>query len=167
MQLDVQIAKRSGLLHDIGKGVDSEGEGAHAPLGAEMAKKFGESDKVVNIIASHHNDKEAESFEALLIQISDTISASRPGARRESIETYVKRLDNLEAIASGFKGVEKCFAIQAGREIRVVVQNDIISDEKAEQLARDIAVKIESELKYPGIVKVTVIRETRVIDYAR
>ena len=167
MQLDVQTAKRAGLLHDIGKGADSEGEGAHAPLGADMAKKFGESDKVVNIIASHHNDKEAESFEALLIQIADTISASRPGARRESIETYVKRLDNLEAIASGFKGVEKCFAIQAGREIRVVVQNGIISDEKAEQLARDIAVKIESELKYPGLVKVTVIRETRVIDYAR
>ncbi len=167
LQLDVQTAKRAGLLHDIGKGVDSEGEGAHAPLGAEMAKKFGESDKVINIIASHHNDKEAESFEALLIQIADTISASRPGARRESIETYIKRLENLEAIASGFKGVEKCFAIQAGREIRVVVQNDIISDEKAEQLAREIAVKIESELKYPGIVKVTVIRETRVIDYAR
>ncbi|MCU0820874.1 MAG: ribonuclease Y [Spirochaetes bacterium] len=167
LQLDVMTAKRAGLLHDIGKGVDSEGEGAHAPLGAEMAKKFGESDKVINIIASHHNDKEAESFEALLIQIADTISASRPGARRESIETYIKRLENLEAIASGFKGVEKCFAIQAGREIRVVVQNDIITDEKAEQLARDIAVKIESELKYPGIVKVTVIRETRVIDYAR
>ena len=167
MQLDVQIAKRAGLLHDIGKGVESEGEGAHAPLGAEMAKKFGESDKVVNIIASHHNDREAESFEAVLIQIADTISASRPGARRESIETYIKRLENLEAIASSFKGVEKCFAIQAGRELRVVVQNDIITDEKAEQLARDIAVKIESELKYPGIVKVTVIRETRVIDYAR
>lgn len=167
LKLDVQVAKRAGLLHDIGKGVESEGEGAHAPIGAEMAKKFGETDKVINIIASHHNDKEAESFEALLIQIADTISASRPGARRESIETYVKRLENLEAIASSFKGVEKCFAIQAGREIRVAVQNDIISDEKAEQLARDIAVKVESEMKYPGIVKVTVIRETRVIDYAR
>ncbi len=167
LDLDIQTARRSGLLHDIGKGVESEGEGAHAPVGAEMAKKFGENDKVINIIASHHNDKEAESFEAILIQIADTISASRPGARRESIETYIKRLENLEAIASGFKGVEKCFAIQAGREIRVLVENTIVTDEKAEQLARDIAGKVESELKYPGIVKVTVIRETRVIDYAR
>ncbi len=167
LDLDVQVAKRAGLLHDIGKGVDSEGEGAHAPVGADMAKKFGENEKVINIVASHHNDREAESFEAILIQIADTISASRPGARRESIETYVKRLENLETIASSFKGVEKCFAIQAGREVRVLVENDIITDEKAEQLARDIAGKVESELKYPGIVKVTVIRETRVIDYAR
>ena len=165
--LDVQVAKRAGLLHDIGKGLDAEGEGAHAIVGAEMARKFGESKQVENIIASHHNDKEGESFEAILIQVADTISASRPGARRESINTYVKRLENLEAIASEFKGVEKCFAIQAGREIRVIVENQIVTDEKAEIMARDIAKKIESELKYPGIVKVTLIRETRIIDYAR
>ena len=167
INLDIQLAKRAGLLHDIGKGLDAEGEGAHAIVGAEMARKFGENKQVENIIASHHNDKEPESFEAILIQVADTISASRPGARRESINTYIKRLENLEAIASGFKGVEKCFAIQAGREIRILVENQIVNDEKAEVMARDIAKKIESELKYPGIVKVTVIRETRVIDYAR
>jgi ribonucrease Y len=167
MGLDVQIAKRSGLLHDIGKGQDAEGEGAHAIVGAEMARKFGENKQIENIIGSHHNDKEPESFEAILIQVADTISASRPGARRESINTYIKRLENLEAIASGFKGVEKCFAIQAGREIRVMVENQVVNDEKAEVMARDIAKKIESELKYPGIVKVTLIRETRIIDYAR
>ena len=167
LTLDIQLAKRSGLLHDIGKGLDAEGEGAHATVGAEMARKFGENKQVENIIASHHNDKEPESFEAVLIQVADTISASRPGARRESINTYIKRLENLESIASGFKGVEKCFAIQAGREVRVIVENQIVSDEKAEGIARDIAGKIESDLKYPGIVKVTVIRETRVINYAR
>lgn len=167
INLDIQLAKRAGLLHDIGKGLDAEGEGAHAIVGAEMARKFGENKQVENIIASHHNDKEPESFEAILIQVADTISASRPGARRESINTYIKRLENLEAIASSFKGVEKCFAIQAGREIRILVENQIVNDEKAEVMARDIAKKIESELKYPGIVKVTVIRETRVIDYAR
>jgi ribonucrease Y len=165
--LDIQTAKRAGLLHDIGKGLDAEGEGAHAIVGAEMARKFGENKQVENIIASHHNDKEPESFEAIIIQVADTISASRPGARRESINTYVKRLENLEAIASAFKGVEKCFAIQAGREIRVMVENQVVNDEKAQILARDIAKKIEGELKYPGIVKVTVIRETRIIEYAR
>ncbi len=165
--LDIQIAKRAGLLHDIGKGLDAEGEGAHAVVGAEMARKYGENKQIENIIASHHNDKEPESFEAILIQVADTISASRPGARRESINTYIKRLENLESIASSFKGVEKCFAIQAGREIRIMVENQIVNDEKAQVLARDIAKKIESELKYPGIVKVTVIRETRIIDYAR
>ncbi len=167
MGLDVHIAKRAGLLHDIGKGLDAEGEGAHAIVGAEMSRKFGENKQIENIIASHHNDREPESFEAILVQIADTISASRPGARRESINTYIKRLENLETIASSFKGVEKCFAIQAGREIRVIVENQLINDEKAEGMARDIAIKIESELKYPGIVKVTVIRETRVVDYAR
>ncbi len=165
--LDVQLAKRSGLLHDIGKGSIAEGEGAHAIVGAEMAKKFGENPQVINVIASHHNDKEPESFEAVLIQVADAISASRPGARRESLETYLKRLENLENIASSFKGVDKCYAIQAGREIRVMVANDIVSDEKAQILAREIAQRIESELKYPGIVRVTVIRETRIIDYAK
>jgi ribonuclease Y len=165
--LDVQMAKRAGLLHDIGKGSLVEGEGAHAIVGAEMAKKFGEIEMVVNAIASHHNDREPESFEAVLVQVADAISASRPGARRESLDTYIKRLDNLEKIASEFKGVEKSFAIQAGRELRVMVDNSIISDERAEGMARDIAHRIESDLKYPGIVRVTVIRETRIIDYAR
>jgi len=165
--LDVQMAKRAGLLHDIGKGSLVEGEGAHAIVGAEMAKKFGESDKVVNAIASHHNDREQESFEAALVQVADAISASRPGARRESLDTYIKRLDNLEKIATEFKGVEKVFAIQAGRELRVMVDNSVVSDERAEGMARDIAHRIESDLKYPGIVRVTVIRETRIIDYAR
>ncbi|HPX91460.1 MAG TPA: ribonuclease Y [Spirochaetota bacterium] len=165
--LDVQLSKRAGLLHDIGKGSIVEGEGAHAIVGAEMAKKFGESEKCVNIIASHHNDREPESFEAVIVQVADAISASRPGARRESLDTYLKRLENLEKIASEFKGVEKTFAIQAGRELRVMVDNSAVSDEKAEAMAREIAQRIESELKYPGIVRVTVIRETRIIDYAR
>ncbi|MFC1668831.1 ribonuclease Y [Spirochaetota bacterium] len=167
LKLDVQLAKRGGLLHDIGKGSMVEGEGAHSIVGSEMAKKFGESNSIVNIIASHHNDKEPESFEAVLVQIADAISASRPGARRESLDTYLKRLENLEAIASEFKGVEKCYAIQAGRELRVLVDNDIVSDDRAVEMAKEIAEKIESELKYPGIVRVTVIRETRVIDYAK
>lgn len=167
LDLNVELAKRAALLHDIGKGSITEGEGAHATIGAEMAKKFGESETVVNIIASHHNDIEPESFEAVLVQVADAISASRPGARRESLETYLSRLKNLEVIASGFKGVEKCYAIQAGREIRVLVSNDIISDEKAQVLVKDIAKKIESDLKYPGIIRVTLIRETRVIDYAK
>lgn len=165
--LDVMLAKRSGLLHDIGKGSVVEGEGAHAAVGADLARKFGESEKVINAIASHHNDKEVESFEAVLIQVADAISASRPGARRESLDTYLKRLENLENIASSFKGVEKCFAIQAGRELRVLVANDLVNDERAEILAREIAQRIESELKYPGIVRVTVIRETRIVEYAK
>ena len=165
--LDVQFAKRAGLLHDIGKGCEVEGEGAHAIVGAEMAKKFGESEKCVNAIASHHNDREPESFEAVLVQVADAISASRPGARKESLETYLKRLENLENIANSFKGVDKCYAIQAGRELRVLVDNDVISDDKVEGMARDIATRIESELKYPGIVRVTVIREKRIVDYAK
>ncbi len=165
--LDVQLAKRAGLLHDIGKGCEVEGEGAHALVGAEMAKKFGENDKCVNAIASHHNDKEQESFEAVLVQVADAISASRPGARKESLETYLKRLENLENIATSFKGVDKCYAIQAGRELRVLVDNELIPDDKVETVARDIATKIESELKYPGIVRVTVIREKRIVDYAK
>jgi len=167
LKLDVQVAKRAGLLHDIGKVAVVEGEGSHALIGADMAKKYGESEKVVNIIASHHNDKEPESFEALIIQVADAISASRPGARRESLENYVKRLEDLENIATSFKGVEKCFAIQAGREIRVLVSNDLVSDERAQILAREVAGRIENELKYPGIVRVTVIRETRAVEFAK
>ncbi len=165
--LDVMLAKRAGLLHDIGKGSMAEGEGAHAVVGAEMAKKFGETPRVASIIAAHHNDKEHECFESVLVQAADAISASRPGARRESLDTYLKRLDNLERIALSYKGVEKCYAIQAGREIRVIVSNELVNDEKAAVLAREIAEKIESELKYPGIVRVIVIRETRIIDYAK
>ena len=165
--LDIKLAKRAGLLHDIGKGNVGEGEGAHATLGAEMAKKFGENLKCVNAIASHHNDREPETFEAVIVQVADAISASRPGARRESLNTYLKRLEDLENIATSFKGVSKCYAIQAGREIRVLVDNETVNDEKAQTLARDIAVKVESELKYPGIVRVTVIRETIIIDYAK
>jgi ribonucrease Y len=167
LKLDVALAKRAGLLHDIGKVAVVEGEGAHAITGADMAKKYGENDKVVNIIASHHNDREPESLEALIIQIADAISASRPGARRESLENYLKRLDDLEKIATSFKGVDKCFAIQAGREIRVLVSHDLVSDEKAQMLAREIAGRIENELKYPGIVRVTVIRETRAVEFAK
>jgi len=167
LKLDVQLAKRAGLLHDIGKGSMVEGEGAHSLVGAEMAKKFGESDKCVNAIAAHHNDKDPETFEAVVVQVADAISASRPGARRESLDTYLKRLENLEDIAKSFKGVDKCYAIQAGRELRVLVDNDAVNDDKALSMARDIALKIEAELKYPGIVRVTVIRETRSIDYAR
>jgi ribonuclease Y len=167
LNLDHNLAKRAGLLHDIGKGSVVEGEGAHAIIGAEMAKKYGENDKCVNIIASHHNDREATSFEAVIIQVADAISASRPGARRESLDTYLKRLENLENIAMSFKGVEKCFAIQAGREIRVMVDNNLVSDEKAVSMAREIASRIEGELKYPGIVRVTLIRETRVIEFAK
>jgi len=167
LKLDVNLAKRAGLLHDIGKGSVVEGEGAHATVGADMAKKFGENERVINIIASHHNDKEPDSFEAVLIQVADAISASRPGARRESLDNYLKRLEDLEKIAAGFKGVDKCFAIQAGREIRVLVANDQVNDERAQVLAREIAQKIENDLKYPGIVRVTVIRETRIVDYAK
>ncbi len=167
LKLDVQLAKRSGLLHDIGKGAVVEGEGAHAIVGSEMAKKFGENEKVVNIIASHHNDREPSSFEAYVIQIADAVSASRPGARRESLDNYLKRLEDLEAIANSFEGVEKSFAIQAGREIRVMVSNENVNDEKAEFIAREIAARIENELKYPGIVRVIVIRETRVLEYAK
>jgi len=167
LKLDVHLAKRAGLLHDIGKGSVVEGEGAHAIVGADMAKKFGESDKCVNAIASHHNDKEPESFEAVIVQVADAISASRPGARRESLDAYLKRLESLENIATSYKGVDKCYAIQAGREIRVLVDSQLISDDKAKNVARDIATQIESELKYPGIVRVTLIRETRVVDYAK
>ena len=165
--LDVEKTKRAGLLHDIGKGSTAEGEGAHALVGAEMAKRAGESPKVVNMIAAHHYDREPESLEAIIVQIADAISASRPGSRRESLDAYIKRLENIESIAMSFEGVEKAFSIQAGRELRVIVSNTDVPDDRVEMLARDIAKKIEDELKYPGIIKVTVVRETRVVEYAR
>jgi ribonuclease Y len=164
---NVELAKRGGLLHDLGKAITAEGDGGHALVGADLAKKFGESSAVVNIIESHHNDREPQTVEAVIVQAADAISASRPGARRESMDTYIKRLESLENIAESFEGVEKSFAIQAGREIRVIVNNEKIDDSRAKDVARDIAKRIEEELKYPGRIKVTLVRETRIVEYAR
>jgi ribonuclease Y len=165
--LDSKIAKRAGLLHDIGKAVDRGTEGTHTELGVELAKKFKESRAVVEAIASHHEDVEFTSLIGVLIQAADAISGSRPGARRETLEGYIKRLEKLEELAESFQGVSKSFAIQAGREIRIMVEHEKISDAQAEQLASDIAEKIQEELEYPGQIKVTVIREFRAVDYAK
>ncbi len=165
--LDRDLARRAALLHDIGKGMESEGDENHAELGAELAKKMGEDSKVVNGIAAHHNDVEPVCPESVLVQIADAISASRPGARRETLDNYIKRLEGLENIATSFPGVDKCYAIQAGREIRIIVNNETVNDLQAKDLAKDIAKKIESDLHYPGRIKVTIIRETRVVEYAR
>jgi ribonuclease Y len=164
---DREIAKRGALLHDIGKGMETDGDANHAEMGAELAKQMGEDHRVVNGILSHHNDIEPNCIESVLVQVSDAISAARPGARRETLNNYIKRLENLEAIAEGFEGVEKAFAIQAGRELRIMVNHDEVSDEDSKQLAKGIAKKIEAELKYPGRIKVTIIRETRIVEYAR
>ena len=165
--LNVKDAKRTGFLHDVGKAVDHEVEGSHALIGAELAKKYGESQKVVNAIASHHDEIKAGSIEAILVQAADALSAARPGARREMLETYIKRLEDLERIASSFSGVDKSYAIQAGREVRIMVESEEITDDQSAVVARDIAQRIESELAYPGQIKVTVIRETRAVDYAK
>ncbi|MDP8229838.1 MAG: ribonuclease Y [Candidatus Gorgyraea atricola] len=167
LNLDVTLAKRIGLLHDIGKAVTHEVEGPHAEIGAKLAKKYGESQEIVNAIASHHEEEEPSSIYAILLQAADTVSATRPGARRETLENYIKRLEKLEAIADSFKGVEKAYAIQAGREIRVMIQPDRVSDLQAIGLAREISKKIEEGLEYPGQIRVTVIRETRAIEYAK
>jgi ribonuclease Y len=167
LKADVEIAKRAALLHDIGKGIDTESEGNHAEIGMEIAKKLGEDPKVINAIGAHHNDVEPESLEAILVQIADAISASRPGARRETLDTYLKRLENLEKIAENYEGVEKSYAIQAGRELRIIVNNETVSDEGAKDLAKQIAKRIEDEMKYPGRIKITIIRETRILEYAR
>lgn len=164
---NVESAKRAALLHDIGKGVETNEDGSHVEIGMELARKIGEDEKIVNAIGSHHNDIEPESIEAVIVQISDAISASRPGARRESLDNYLKRLENLEKIAENFNGVEKAYAIQAGREIRIMVNNEVVDDVESRELAKSIARKIESELKYPGRIKVTIIRETRMVEYAR
>lgn len=164
---DVKMAKRAGLLHDIGKAIDHEVEGPHAIIGAELGKRLQESASVYNAIEAHHGDVEPQSVEAVLVQAADAISASRPGARRETLESYVKRLENLEAIADSHKGVEKSYAMQAGREIRVMVRPMQINDDDAVILARDIAKQIEEDLDYPGQIKVTVIRENRAVEYAR
>ncbi len=165
--LDVKEAKRAGLLHDIGKAVDHEVEGTHAAIGADYAKRFGEPENIVQAIATHHDDGHNNTLLGVLVQAADTLSAARPGARREMLETYVKRLNELENIANSFNGVDKCYAIQAGREIRILVKNEKISDADAVMLCRDIVKKIESELTYPGHIKVTVIREMRVSDFAK
>ncbi|MDF1535228.1 MAG: ribonuclease Y [bacterium] len=165
--LNVKDAKRVGFLHDVGKAVDHEIEGSHALIGAELAKKYGESQKLVNAIASHHDEVKAGSIEAVLVQAADALSAARPGARREMLESYIKRLEDLERIANTIKGVDKSYAIQAGREIRIMVESDEVSDEQSAVVARQIAQTIEKELAYPGQIKVTVIRETRAVDYAK
>ncbi len=164
---NVNVAKRGGLLHDIGKAVDHEVEGTHVTIGVDLAKKYKESKEVIHCIAAHHGDCEFESIEAILVQAADAISSARPGARRESIETYIKRLQKLEEIANEFKGVDKSYAIQAGREIRIMVKPAEISDDEALFLAKDIAHKIEKEMEYPGTIKVNVIRETRSVEYAK
>jgi ribonuclease Y len=164
---DVEVAKRAGLLHDIGKAIDREMEGTHLELGREVLKKFGETGEVIHAMECHHGDYEPRSLEAVLVNGADALSAARPGARREILETYVKRLEKLEHIADGFKGVQKAFAVQAGRELRIVVEANRLSDDEALWLSRDVAKKIEAELQYPGQIKVTVIRETRAVEYAR
>ncbi len=163
----VEVAKRAGLLHDIGKAIDREMEGTHLELGREVLKKFGESNEVIHAMECHHGDYEPRSLEAVLVNGADALSAARPGARREILETYVKRLEKLEHIADGFKGVQKAFAVQAGRELRIVVEANRVTDDEALWLSRDVAKKIEAELQYPGQIKVTVIRETRAVEYAR
>lgn len=165
--LKPSIAKRAGLLHDIGKALDHEVEGSHVELGVEVAKRFKESEIVVNAIESHHCDVEPKTIIACLVQAADAISAARPGARRENLESYIKRLEKLEELASNFAGVERCFAIQAGREVRVMVKPEMVDDERMVPLARDICKKIESDLDYPGQIKVNIIRESRAIEYAR
>lgn len=164
---DVDLCKRAGLLHDIGKSVDFEMEGTHAKIGADLAKRYGESYKIVHAIEAHHEDIEAHTVEAVLVAAADAISAARPGVRRETLETYVKRLEKLERVATSFSGVEKCYAIQAGREMRIIVEPDEIDDLEAIKLAREIKNKVELEVEYPGQIKISVVRETRAVDYAK
>ena len=165
--LDAKLARRAGLLHDIGKALDHDMEGTHVEIGVDILKKFKENHLVINAVEAHHGDVEPETLEAVLVQAADAISASRPGARRETLEAYIKRLESLETIADSFEGVEKSFAIQAGREVRIIVKPDKISDDQMTLLARDVAKRIEEEMDYPGQIKVNIIRETRVSDYAK
>ncbi len=164
---DQKLARRAGLLHDIGKSIDHEVEGTHVQIGADLAKKFGEPVEVIESIETHHGDKEAKSVYAVLVQAADTLSAARPGARRETWETYIKRLESLEKIGESFPGVDKCYAIQAGRELRIMVKPEKVKDQESALLAREVSKKIEKELEYPGQIKITLVRETRVVDYAK
>ena len=165
--LDPKIARRAGLLHDIGKALDHDMEGTHVEIGVDVLKKYKENDIIINAVQAHHGDVEPKTIEAVLVQAADAISASRPGARRETLETYIKRLEKLEEIADSFEGVEKSFAVQAGREIRLIVKPEKVSDSQMVIMAREVAEKVESEMEYPGQIKVNVIRETRAIDYAK
>jgi ribonuclease Y len=167
LRVDVATAKRAGLLHDIGKAVNHEIEGAHAIIGADLIRRYGESEEIVNAVASHHQEVPHTNIYGVLVSTADTISASRPGARLETMATYIRRLEDLEKIGQSFDGVEKCFAVQAGRELRVMVQPDRLNDGQAYFLARNIARRIEEELHYPGQIRVTVVRETRCIEFAK
>jgi ribonuclease Y len=167
MGLDVTTAKRAGLLHDIGKAINHEVEGAHALIGADLIRRYGESEEVVNAVASHHDEVPHHGPLGILVGAADAISASRPGARSETMTTYIKRVEDLERIGCSFPGVEKCFAVQAGRELRVMVQPDSVTDEEAFALARNLSRKIEEQLQYPGQIRVTVVRETRCVEYAK
>ena len=164
---DVAIAKAAALLHDIGKAVDHEIQGTHVEIGKRILQKFGADERIIQAMQSHHEEYPFESIEARIVQTADAISGSRPGARRDSVENYIKRLEDLEAISNSFDGVEKSYALQAGRELRIFVKPKEISDMEAKQMARDIATKIEGELKYPGEIRVNVIRESRSIEFAR
>ena len=165
--LEPTQAKRAGLLHDIGKALTHEIEGSHVAIGVDLARKYRENPDIIHAIEAHHNDVEPKTIVACLVQAADAISAARPGARRENLENYIKRLEKLESIANSFEGVDKCFAIQAGREIRIMLKPDIISDDQMIITAREIAKRIEDEMEYPGQIKVNVIRETRAIEYAK
>ena len=165
--LDSKLARRAGLLHDIGKALDHDMEGTHVEIGVDILKKYKENEMVINAVQAHHGDVEPKTMEAVLVQAADAISASRPGARRETLETYIKRLEQLEKIADSFEGVEKSFAIQAGREVRIIVKPEKVNDAQMTLMARDIARKVEDEMEYPGQIKVNIIRETRVVDYAK
>ena len=164
---DTELAKRAGLLHDIGKVLENDIEASHAIIGGEFLRKFGEKSDVINAVMAHHNEVEFETVEAILVQAADAISASRPGARRETLTAYLKRLENLEEIANSFNGVESSYAIQAGREIRIIINPDSISDDAATKMSRDVAKKIEETMQYPGQIKVTIVRETRAVEYAK
>ena len=165
--VDVMTAKRAGLLHDIGKAIDHEVEGSHVSIGVDLAKKYKENAEVIHAIEAHHGDVDPRTTIACIVQAADTISAARPGARRENIENYIKRLQKLEEVTKSFDGVESCFAIQAGREVRIMVQPEKVSEDEMVLLARDIAKKIEDELEYPGQIKIHLLRETRAVDYAK
>ena len=165
--LDPTMARRAGLLHDIGKALDHEMDGSHIEIGVDIAKKYHENETVIHAIHAHHGDVEAKTVIACIVQAADAVSAARPGARRENLENYIKRLEKLEEVASSFNGVDKCFAIQAGREIRIMVKPELVNDERMIPLARDICKKIENELDYPGQIKVNIIRENRAIEYAK